>query len=89
MIWLLNKFFFSLPPPPGVWGCFFVVVVLLKVLQCYVLPTVLKNWYGSFQEAILHEILPVKKWKQLIAEAAMYITSDGLKNSIYKSTYRR
>lgn len=59
---LLNKNSFSPSHHhPGLGFVVFFGIVLLKVLQCYDLPTVLKNWYGSFQDAILHEILCEQK----------------------------
>lgn len=60
------------------------------MLQCYDLPALLRNWYGSFQEALLHAILCQRK-NESDQSLRLLCTARQMaeENSIYKLTYQR
>lgn len=68
MIWLLNKFFFSLPPLPGVWGCFFCCCCIIKSVTVLCSPYSIKElvWIiprGNFAWNIASErVKAIDRW---------------------------
>lgn len=86
---LLNKFLLSLPPLPRVGVCCFFWYCIIKSVTVLWSPYSIKEPVWIIPRCnIAWNIMSVKEWKQLIAEAAMYNMSDGLKNSTYKLMYQ-
>lgn len=86
---LLNKFLLSLPPLPRVGVCCFFWYCIIKSVTVLWSPYSIKERVWIIPRCnIAWNIMSVKEWKQLIAEAAMYNMSDGLKNSTYKLMYQ-